>query len=126
MVKDLNQPIEVSGVPTVRDHDGLALSSRNVYLTAEERAAAVIVPRALDEAQRLLDSGLRDPDMLEQAITAFIAAEPLAKPEVVAIRDPQTLERLGRVESAPLLLLFVRFGTTRLLDNRVLTFHMPQ
>ncbi|MBX9455977.1 MAG: pantoate--beta-alanine ligase [Rhizobium sp.] len=125
MVEDLNEPVEVIGVATVRDPDGLALSSRNVYLTSEERAAAAIVPRALAEAQRLLDGGLRDPDLLERQVTAFIAAEPLARPEVVAIRDPHTLERMGVIDRMPLLLLFVRFGTTRLLDNRVLTFHMP-
>lgn len=126
MVEDLNEPVQVIGVPTVRDHDGLALSSRNVYLSSEERAAAAIVPRALEEAQRLLDSGVCDPDALEWRVTDFIAAEPLARPEVVAIRDPRTLERMDLVDHAPLLLLFVRFGTTRLLDNRVLTFHMPQ
>lgn len=126
MVEDLNEPVEVIGVPTVRDHDGLALSSRNVYLSAEARRAAVIVPRALDEAQRLLDSGLRDPATIEQQINAFIAAEPLARAEVVAVRDPHTLERMETIDRAALLLLFVRFGTTRLLDNRVLTVHMPQ
>ena len=126
MVEDLNAPVEVVGVPTVRDHDGVALSSRNVYLTAEERAAAVVVPHALGEAQRLLDSGFRDPDALEKQVTAFIAAEPLARPEVVAVRDPHTLERMGTIDRNALLLLFVRFGTTRLLDNRVLTFQMPQ
>lgn len=126
MVEDLNEPVEVVGVPTVRDHDGLALSSRNVYLTPEERAAAVIVPRALEEAQRLLDGGLRDPEMLEEHVAAFIAAEPLARPDVVAIRDARTLERMETIDHPPLLLLFVRFGTTRLLDNRVLTVHMPQ
>jgi len=126
MVEDLNEPVEVVGVPTVRDHDGLALSSRNVYLSPQERAAAAIVPRALDEAQRLLDDGLRDPGALERRITDFIAAEPLARPDVVAIRDPRTLTRLEKIEQTALLLLFVRFGTTRLLDNRVLTIHMPQ
>jgi pantoate--beta-alanine ligase len=125
MVDDLNEPVEVIGVPTVRDHDGLALSSRNVYLSAEERAAASIVPRALEEAQRLLDAGILDPDTLERHVTAFIAAEPLADPDVVAIRDPRTLERMPAIDRAPLLLLFIRFGTTRLLDNRLLTFHMP-
>ena len=125
MVEDLNEPVEVIGVPTVRDHDGLALSSRNVYLTADQRAAAAIVPRALEEAQRLLDSGLREPADIERRLTDFIASEPLADPDVVAIRDPRTLERMETIDRAPLLLLFVRFGTTRLLDNRVLTFHMP-
>jgi pantoate--beta-alanine ligase len=126
MVEDLNEPVDVIGVPTVRDHDGLALSSRNVYLTPAERAAAAIVPRALDEAQRLLAGGLRDAAALEKQITDFIAAEPLARPEVVAIRDPRTLERMERIERTALLLLFVRFGTTRLLDNRVLAIHMPE
>lgn len=125
MVEDLNAPVEVIGVPTVRDHDGLALSSRNVYLTPEERAAATIVPRALEEAQRLLDAGVRDPETLERQIAAFIASEPLAQPEVVAIRDPDTLERIGRIDRGPLLMLFVRFGATRLLDNRVLSLQPP-
>jgi pantoate--beta-alanine ligase len=126
MVEDLNEPVDVIGVPTVRDKDGLALSSRNVYLTPEERAAAAIVPRALDEAQRLLDGGLRDPSLLEQQVAAFLSSEPLARPEVVAIRDPRKLERMDIITRDALLLLFVRFGTTRLLDNRVLTVHMPQ
>jgi len=126
MVEDLNEPVEVIGVPTVRDHDGLALSSRNVYLSPEQRTAAAIVPRALEQAQWLLDSGVRDPDVLERQVTAFFAKEPLAHPDVVAVRDPHTLERMAKIDRAPLLLLFVRFGTTRLLDNRVLTFHMPQ
>lgn len=126
MAEDLDQPIKVVGVPTVRDHDGLALSSRNVYLTPEERRAAAVVPRALDEAQRLIDAGLRDPTQLEAQVTSFIAAEPLARPEVVALRDPHTLARLETIETGALLLLFVRFGTTKLLDNRILTVHMRQ
>jgi pantoate--beta-alanine ligase len=126
MAEDLNQPVEVVGVPTVRDHDGLALSSRNVYLSADERRAAAIVPKALDEAQRLIDAGLRDPGQLEAQVTSFIATEPLARPEVVALRDPRTLTRLETIDGPVLLLLFVRFGTTRLLDNRILTVHMRQ
>ncbi|HTO31858.1 MAG TPA: pantoate--beta-alanine ligase [Pararhizobium sp.] len=120
MVDDLAQPVEVIGVSTVREADGLACSSRNVYLTAAERAAAAIVPKALDEAERLVASGLADVAKLERAITDFIAAEPLAKPEVVAIRDPETLHTLTEIGEKPvLLLLFVRFGSTKLLDNRV-------
>jgi pantoate--beta-alanine ligase len=126
MTDDLNQPIEVVGVPTVRDHDSLALSSRNVYLTPDERRAAAVVPKALDEAQRLIDAGQRDPAQLEAQITDFISAEPLARPEVVALRDPRTLARLETIEGDALLLLFVRFGTTKLLDNRILTVHMRQ
>jgi pantoate--beta-alanine ligase len=125
MVEDLAQPVEVIGVPTVREADGLAQSSRNVYLSPEERHAATIVPKALDEAERLLADGLRDPQEIERRLIAFIAAEPLARPEVVAIRDPASLANLETIGDSPvLLLLFVRFGTTGLLDNRILTAHM--
>lgn len=121
MVADLAQPLEVVGVPTVREADGLACSSRNVYLSADERAAAAIVPRALEEAERLIAAGETDAKRLEAAVTAFITAEPLARPEVVAIRDPDTLAEIGSVGDRPvLLLLFVRFGGTKLLDNRVI------
>lgn len=120
MVEDLAQPVEVIGVATVREADGLACSSRNVYLTPAERAAAAIVPKALDEAERLVAGGVRDVAELERAVTAFLASEPLAKPEVVALRHPKTLQEITEIGDEPvLLLLFVRFGNTRLLDNRV-------
>ncbi|PWL19196.1 pantoate--beta-alanine ligase [Falsochrobactrum shanghaiense] len=121
MVEDMAMPVRVVGVETMREQDGLACSSRNVYLTPEQRAAARIVPRALDEAERLYRSGMDDPQALEAAIRAFIQTEPLAVPEVVALRDPQTLERLTNLQGKPVLVaLFVRFGATRLLDNRVI------
>lgn len=121
MVEDLAEPVTVIGVPTVREADGLACSSRNVYLSAEERAAAVAVPRALDEAERLIAAGETDPGRLEAAITAFLRREPLAEPDVVAVRDPRTLGPVERIDARPvLLLLFVRFGSTKLLDNRVI------
>jgi pantoate--beta-alanine ligase len=105
----------------VREPDGLACSSRNVYLSAEERAAAVIVPRALNEAERLYDLGLDDPAAFEAALETFIAAEPLACPDVVAVRDPDTLAPVASVQAGPILVaLFVRLGSTRLLDNRVI------
>lgn len=121
MVEDLTQPVEVIGVPTVREADGLACSSRNVYLTPDERKAAVIVPKALEEAERLIASGINDAAALEAAVTNFISTEPLAVPEVVALRDAETLAPLTEIgEKPPLLLLFVRFGSTKLLDNRIL------
>ncbi|MFB2561655.1 pantoate--beta-alanine ligase [Rhizobium sp. IMFF44] len=121
MVQDLAQPVRVVPVPTVRDADGLALSSRNVYLSKEERAAAVIVPRALKEAARLYDLGADDPAALEEALRAFIGKEPLATVEVAAVRHPETLEPLTKLQGQPILIaLFVRIGTTRLLDNRVI------
>ncbi len=121
MVEDLAQPVTVIGVPTVREADGLACSSRNVYLTVDERRAAAIVPKALDEAERLIASGVTDPEAVEKGVTEFLSSEPLARPEVVALRDPQTLEPISEIGEKPvLLLLFVRFGTTKLLDNRVI------
>jgi pantoate--beta-alanine ligase len=125
MVDDLAQPVEIVGVSTVREADGLACSSRNVYLSREDRAAAAIVPRALDEAERLIKGGMRDPTAFEQAIAAFIARESRATAEVIAIRDPETLQKVEKIGNNPvLLLLFVRFGTTKLLDNRVLVSHL--
>ncbi|TCL75016.1 pantoate--beta-alanine ligase [Rhizobium sp. BK251] len=121
MVEDLAQPVRVVPVPTVREADGLALSSRNVYLSNEERAAAVIVPKALAEAERLYAQGVTDPAAFEAALRKYIEAEPLAVPEVVAVRDPETLEPLASLaERAILIALFVRIGSTRLLDNRVI------
>ncbi|MCR6725831.1 pantoate--beta-alanine ligase [Agrobacterium fabrum] len=121
MVEDLAQPVRVVPVATVRDADGLACSSRNVYLSPEHRAAAVIVPHALDEAERLYAEGVDDPAAFEAAIERFISAEPLASPEVVAVCDPDTLAPVASLQAGPVLVaLFVRFGSTRLLDNRVI------
>lgn len=120
MVDDLALPVRVVAVPTVRDADGLALSSRNVYLSEEERHAAVVVPRALDEAERLVAQGLTDPQVLEEKLVGFISREPLAKPEVVAVRDASTLQAIAKIEDPVVVALFVRVGTTKLLDNRVI------
>ncbi|MBB3285898.1 MULTISPECIES: pantoate--beta-alanine ligase [Rhizobium] len=121
MVEDLAQPVRIVPVPTVRDVDGLALSSRNVYLSKEERAAATIVPQALAEAERLYDLGADNPAALEEALRTFMEKEPLATVEVAAVRHPDTLEPLTTLQGQPILIaLFVRIGTTRLLDNRVI------
>lgn len=120
MVEDLAQPVRIVPVETVREEDGLACSSRNIYLSTEERRAASIVPRALDEAERLWHSGRTDPEEIEAALMAFLGSEPLAEPEIVALRNPETLQPVERIEGPVLLLLFVRFGRTKLLDNRVL------
>lgn len=120
MVKDLAQPVRIVPVATVREADGLACSSRNVYLSPAERTAAVIVPKTLAEAERLVRTGIRDVETLESKLIAFIRTEPLAKPEVVAIRDPSTLERIETVRGTALVLLYVRFGKTKLLDNSII------
>jgi len=120
MADDLALPVRIVSVPTVRDADGLALSSRNVYLNEAERRAAVIIPRALDEAERLVAQGLTDPQVLEAKLVGFIGREPLAKPEVVAVRDASTLKHVAEIEDAVVVALFVRIGSTKLLDNRVI------
>ncbi|MCM2401927.1 pantoate--beta-alanine ligase [Rhizobium sp. S153] len=120
MVEDLALPVRVVPVPTVREADGLACSSRNVYLSEQERAAAVIVPKALEEAARLRALGFTDPAEMERSLSAFIAAEPLATPEVVAVRHPDTLMPLSTLDGPFLVLLYVRVGKTKLLDNRVI------
>ena len=121
LVADLALPVEVIGCPTVREADGLACSSRNVYLSREERVAAAIIPRALDEAERLFASGITTGIQLKTALHTFLSAEPLAKPEVIAICDPETLEPVENFNGSPVLvLLFVRFGKTKLLDNRII------
>ncbi|MBX4998825.1 pantoate--beta-alanine ligase [Rhizobium lentis] len=119
MVEDLAVPVRVIAVPTVRDVDGLALSSRNVYLSKAERRAAVIIPQTLEEAERLVTGGLADPAELETKLMAFLGREPLAKPEVVAVRDAATLEPVTTITAPVVVALFVRVGSTRLLDNRV-------
>lgn len=120
MADDLALPVRIVSVPTVRDADGLALSSRNVYLSEEQRRAAVIVPRALDEAERLVNQGLTDPQLLEAKLVDFIGHESLAKPEVVAVRDASTLKHVAKIDDPVVVALFVRIGTTKLLDNRVI------
>jgi pantoate--beta-alanine ligase len=120
MVEDLALPLQVVPVPTVRDADGLALSSRNIYLSAEERCAAIVVPQALAEAERLVAEGLTESSLLEQKLTAFIGRETLAKPEVVAVRDAVTLQPVGSIDRPVVVALFVRVGTTKLLDNAVI------
>ena len=121
MVEDLAQPVRIVPVPTVREDDGLACSSRNVYLSAEERAAAVIVPKTLAEAERLHASGIATAAELETALTRFVETEPRAVPEVIAVRDPDTLAPLTEIAGRPVLvLLFIRIGQTKLLDNRVI------
>ncbi|MBW9052708.1 pantoate--beta-alanine ligase [Rhizobium mesosinicum] len=120
MVEDLALPVRIVSVPTVRDADGLALSSRNVYLSEEERRAAAIIPRALEEAERLVAQGLTNPQVLEAKLIGFIGGEPLATPEVIAVRDASTLKHVAKLEDPVVVALFVRIGSTKLLDNRVI------
>ncbi len=119
MVRDLNFPLEMVVVPTMREPDGLAKSSRNAYLNPQERQAAVVLYRALSAARQACEAGEHDAEALRQAMQKVLQAEPLARPLYVSCADVNTLEELqGPVEEA-LFSLAVYIGKTRLIDNFV-------
>jgi pantoate--beta-alanine ligase len=120
MAKDLNFDVEIISHPIVRDREGLALSSRNVYLSARERAAALCLFRALGAAESLVASGERDGARVIAAARKTIEREASAEIEYIRLCDPETLEEIGRVEGAALLALAVRIGRARLIDNVLL------
>jgi pantoate--beta-alanine ligase len=120
MARDLAIRTEVIACPTVREPDGLALSSRNVHLAPDERAAAPVLRRALLSARARWDAGERSADRLREAMRETLAEEPLATPDYVSVADGLTLAELDRVDRPALLSLAVRFGETRLIDNEVL------
>ncbi|AVX29726.1 pantothenate synthetase [Carboxydocella thermautotrophica] len=120
MVEDLNLDVEIIPVPIVREADGLALSSRNVYLEPEERKAALVLSRSLKRAEELVAQGERQPEVIKEQVKQMIEAEPLAQidyVELVALPDLTPLEQL---QGQALLALAVRIGKTRLIDNTVL------
>lgn len=116
LVTDLALGVEIVVCPTVREGDGLAVSSRNAYLTADERAAAPVLYRALCAAEQAYHAGERDAERLRELMQATLAAERLARTEYVSVADPETLLELGRVDGAALASLAVRFPSTRLID----------
>jgi pantoate--beta-alanine ligase len=116
LVRDLALPVEIVGVPTQRDADGLALSSRNAYLTEEERRAARILPRALGEAAQAIEGGAAIADALERA-RARLAEAGFDPVDYVAQRDSETLLPVERLERPARLLAAVSIGRTRLIDN---------
>jgi pantoate--beta-alanine ligase len=117
MVADLNMDIEIVGVPTMREADGLAMSSRNSYLSREERRAAIVLWRSLCRAKELFDGGERRAETIRQAMHAVLGEEPLAQVEYVSVADAATLQELERIAGAALVSLAVRLGRTRLIDN---------
>ena len=117
---DLNLPIEIVVCPTVREADGLAMSSRNVNLNAEERQAATALCRALGAAKSAYEAGERNAEALRQIMAETINAEPLAKLQYVSCADFETLQELERVEGKALLSMAVYLGKTRLIDNFIL------
>jgi pantoate--beta-alanine ligase len=120
MAIDLALPTEVVACPTVREPDGLALSSRNARLTPAERSAAGVLRRALLAGRAAWESGDQSVESIRAAVSAELAREPLARPEYVSVADAATLAELERVDRPALLSLAVRFGKTRLIDNEPL------
>lgn len=117
MVRDLNFDIEIVGCPILRENDGLAKSSRNTYLNAEERQASLILNRSLQKGKALLESGETNAALVRQAIIESINTEPLAEIDYVEIVDSEKLEPVEKIEKPVLTAIAVRIGKTRLIDN---------
>jgi pantoate--beta-alanine ligase len=120
MAHDLNFGIQVKVLPTVREKDGLAMSSRNVYLSPKERGDAVVLFQALKSAERLVTSGVRDAAKIRKALLDFINRTPQAAIDYIEIVDRRTFKPLKTIEKEAFLLLAVYIGSTRLIDNTIL------
>jgi len=120
MVAELNMNLEVVTLPTVREPDGLAMSSRNTYLNPEERQAALVLRQALTLAQQLWSQGEKNAEKLRQKMIELIQKQPLANIDYVSIAHADTLDELDRVKPPALVSLAVKIGKTRLIDNIVL------
>ena len=120
MASDLNMDVDIVTLPTVREEDGLAMSSRNTYLNPEERRAATVLYRSLCLAEQHWQSGEEKATRLRQEMTELIKSEPLARIDYVSIADMETLEEMETIEPPALVSLAVRIGKTRLIDNTVI------
>jgi pantoate--beta-alanine ligase len=120
MTADLGLPIDVIGLPTVREPDGLAMSSRNVYLSPEDRRAALTLSRSLRRVEELVRAGETDAAAIKHRVESMIRAEPAVALEYVSITDESTLEEIETIDRPALLLIAARVGPTRLIDNAVL------
>jgi pantoate--beta-alanine ligase len=120
MVSDLCLNLDIVAVPTVREPDGLAMSSRNIFLTAEERKAALVLWKALCLARGHWEKGQRDVASLRQEMASLIEHEPFANIDYISIADPETLQEIDVIDRPALVSLAVRIGGTRLIDNTIL------
>ena len=120
MARDLAIGTEVVACPTIREPDGLALSSRNVHLSPDERAAAPVLRRALLAARARWEASELDGERMRDTMFEILTQEPLVEVEYVSVADGTTLAELDRVDRPALASLAVRFGTTRLIDNEIL------
>ncbi len=117
MVTDLNIPVEIVSVPTVRESDGLAMSSRNIYLDSEERKAATVLYRALKRAAEMIDAGERDASVLKEKMKELVSTEPLVSLEYIEICDNIYLKPLQELSGELLVAIAARVGRARLIDN---------
>jgi pantoate--beta-alanine ligase len=120
MVADLNMNLEVIVVPTVREADGLAMSSRNIYLSPEERREAIVLWESLELAQRLWDDGERNAERIRRQMIELIESKSRGRIDYISIADQESLEDLEKIERPPLVSLAVWMGKTRLIDNKIL------
>jgi len=120
MGRDLDLPVEILGMPIVREVDGIAMSSRNAYLSPAERLQAQVLHQALDRVEASVAGGERSTDALVQLACSLVSAQPLAEIDYVELVDAESLQPTRELSSPALLALAVRFGGTRLIDNRVL------
>lgn len=117
MVADLNMDIKIIGCPIVREEDGLAKSSRNTYLSAEERQAALVLSKAVKKAEELIAAGVRDSAEIISQMYAVVDAEPLAKTDYIKVVSLDTMQQISKIEDSALVALAVYIGKTRLIDN---------
>ena len=118
MVKDLDMPVDVIVSPTIREHDGLAMSSRNLYLSEEERKAAAVIYRCLIQTSEMIKSGIINKEQIKGFMKEKLSAEPLVREiQYASMYDPETLDEVEAVEKEALLAVSVKVGSTRLIDN---------
>jgi len=120
MVEDLNLDVEIVGHPTVREPDGLAMSSRNVYLSPEEREAALSLYRAILMAKELISSGVKDVITLKERLEKFVLSHPYTRVDYIEFVDPETLKGVSEINKPTLLALSIYVGLARLIDNAIL------
>jgi pantoate--beta-alanine ligase len=120
MAADLNMNLKVVVCPTIREPDGLAMSSRNVYLNPEQRKAAPVLYKSLQMAQELFANGEKNADVILGQMTTLIQKEPLGKIDYISISDTETLAELKIIKKTALVSMAVKFGNTRLIDNVIL------
>jgi pantoate--beta-alanine ligase len=119
MTQDLDMDIEIVGYPTIREQDGLAMSSRNTYLSPDERSRALLISTSLAEAERLFRNGTRDASLIQKEVERILKSKEGIDIEYVSVADPETLEDVGQIKDRALVAIACHVGKTRLIDNKV-------